>query len=348
MKQFFYLTSFCILALTACTSEYKKAGKGIEYKIIADGSGNKVLPGNFIQVHMKQMYKSSVLDTTIVDSREIKPTIDPYDTLSYPAPFFKIFGEVRKGDSLVLRLLADSAIKENPQQLPPFVKKGGYLYTTVKVINIFTTKEQVDSANSAEMKIALPKIYKKQVGEVEKILAQNKMQLGIDDNIIKDYLTKNSIVATKTSWGTYVAIHNEGTGDKIDNKQVVTVNYTGRTLDSGKVFDSNTDPKFNHVQPYQVNMAQLGGVILGWSDGLMQLKKGAKATFYIPSTLGYGLGGNPQGGIKPNANLVFDMEIVDVVSAEVFAAQAEEMKKKMQEMQKMQPENIQKTPPLKK
>ena len=27
-------------------------------------------------------------------------------------------------------------------------------------------------------------------------------------------------------------------------KDIAVVNYTGRTLDSGKVFDSNTDPKF--------------------------------------------------------------------------------------------------------
>ena len=329
MRQFIYLTTLSIFGLTACTSEYKKAERGLEYKIIGNGRGNKVAYGNFLQMHTKQIYQGSNMDTVLVDSRDIMPEIERYDSLSYPRDLFKIFGQVRKADSLVLRLSADSIFGSNMQPPPSFVKKGGYMYTSIKVINIFDSKAQADSAYAAEMKIAEPKIFKRQVQEVEKTLLLNKRQLEVDDKIISDYLAKNNIIASKSKWGTYVVINKEGVGDKIDNKSVVTINYSGRTLDSGRTFDSNIDPKFNHIGPLQVRTSTLGGMMLGWSDGLGQLRKGTKATFYIPSTLAYGTVGDLKKKIKPNANLVFDIEIVDVINEDSFDAQPKSIQKKL-------------------
>jgi len=345
MKQFFYLSAFSILALASCTSGFKKAGDGIEYKIIADGSGKKVEYGNFLQMHIVQLFKGANKDTVLNDSREIMPRIEPFDSNSYPKAYFNVFKELRKGDSLVLRLPTDSVFKYNPDQMPPFMKGGGHLYTTIKVVNIFTTPAQADSAYQAEMKIAKPKIIKKQKEEVDRQLVKNKQQIEFDGKLISEYLAKNNIKAVKGEWGTYVAIQEEGTGNKIDEKSIVSVNYTGRTLDSGKVFDSNINPK---GQPYQVNIGEVGGVILGWTDGLKQLKNGAKATFYIPSSLGYGVAGNPRAGIKPNDCLVFDIQIVDVTDAATFEAQAAEIRKKLEEAQKIKPEDQTKNPELKK
>ena len=109
------------------------------------------------------------------------------------------------------------------------------------MVNFFTTQEQADSANKAESVAAKPKIYKKQMEEIEKDLASKKAQLDIDNKIIEDYLAKNNIKATKTKWGTYVAISTEGIGEIINRNNIATVNYTGRSLDSGIVFDSNID-----------------------------------------------------------------------------------------------------------
>ncbi len=54
------------------------------------------------------------------------------------------------------------------------------------------------------------------------------------------------------------------------------------------------------------------GVVPGFGEGLKMLKKGGKATLYIPGKLGYGVNGQPAAGIGPNQMLVFDVEIVDV------------------------------------
>jgi len=348
MKQLFYLSAVSILLLSACTGSFKKGDNGLEYKIISNGSGKTIGYGNFMQIHIKQAYAGGIKDTILLDTREYMSRIQVLDSVSTPLSYFKILRQLKKGDSLVLRLLTDSAFKDAKQEMPPFMKKGKYLYTYVTMVNFFENKDQADSANQAEMVLAKPRIYKKQVEEVEKELALKKDQLAVDSKIIEEYLAKNNIKAEKTKWGTYISIVTEGTGDKLTNRQVATVNYTGRTLDSAIVFDSNTDPKFGHVQPYDVNLGELGGVIIGWTDALMQLKKGTKAVVYIPSSLGYGPSGNGE-KIKPNANLVFDIEITNAGTEEEFAARQKAMQEEMmKQMQEAQQQNNNKTEPAKK
>ena len=339
MKQLIYLSAICILALSACTGSFKKGDEGLEYKIISSGSGKKIGYGNFMQIHIKQVY-GGTKDTVMMDTRDYMPRIQVLDSVNTPLTYFKILSQLRKGDSLIIRLLTDSAFKTAKNEIPPFMKKGKYLYTYVKMVNFFETKEQADSANQAEALLAKPKIYKKQLEEIEKELAGKKAQLDADSKLIEDYLAKNNIKASKTKWGTYVAVLTEGTGDKISNANMAMVNYTGRTLDSGKVFDSNIDPTFKHVVPYPVNLGDWGGVILGWKDALLQLKNGSKATIFIPSSLGYGAEGNGA-VIKPNQNLMFDIEVSEVAKSEEYDARQqamqEEMMKKMQDAQKQNP-----------
>jgi FKBP-type peptidyl-prolyl cis-trans isomerase len=88
----------------------------------------------------------------------------------------------------------------------------------------------------------------------------------------------------------------------------VTIDYTGHLLD-GTVFDSNVDPKFQHPEPF-TTVIGVGRVIAGWDKGITLLKKGSKATLYIPSGMGYGPRGN--GRIPANSVLVFDVEVVEV------------------------------------
>lgn len=339
MKQFFYLSVFCVLALGACTGSFKKGDKGLEYKIISSGSGKTIPYGNFIQIHVKQIY-AGARDTVLSDSRDIMPHIQLFDSVTIIQAYYKIVRQLRKGDSLIIRQLTDTAYKGSPQGMPPFMKKGKYMYTTVKLLNIFETQQQADSAGMAERVVAKPRFFKKQMAEFEKQIDKSKDQLKIDDKLINDYLAKNNIKAQKTKWGTYFAISTEGVGDKIDYNSIVSINYTGRTLDSGKVVDSNVDPKFNHVAPIEVNMVEVGSVIPGWTDVLQQLKKGNKATVFIPSTLAYGVAGKE--GIKTNENLVFDMEILDVITEEQKKTKDDAAQQKMMEAERLRADSIQK------
>ncbi len=342
MKQFFYLSAICTLLLAACTGSFKKGDEGLEYKIIAKGSGKTIGYGEYMQIHVKQVYEGTK-DTVLLNSRDFMPRIQLFDSVNTPMAYFKIIRQMKKGDSLIIRILTDTAYKGSEQGMPPFMTKGKYIYTHVSLVNIFATQAQADSANKAESIGAKPRIFKKQVEEIEKDILNKKVQNDIDNKLILTHLSTNNIAASKTKWGTFIAIQSEGTGPTITNNDVVKVMYTGRTLDSNNVFDSNIDPKFNHPQPLEVNVGELGSVILGWSDALMNMKMGTKATIYIPSSLGYGLQGNGE-KIKPNSNLVFDMEVIEVTSLDVIMARQEEFQRQMAEAEKRRMDSIQNAP----
>ncbi len=125
-------------------------------------------------------------------------------------------------------------------------------------------------------------------------------QPDIDDQIIQNYLVKNNLTAIKDPSGLYYIMTQEGTGLSPDISHTVEVKYQGRLID-GTVFDqTETDKTFTYA---------LSGLILGWQIGIPMLKRGGKATFFIPSSLGYG--STTMGPIPSNSVLIFDIELID-------------------------------------
>jgi len=101
----------------------------------------------------------------------------------------------------------------------------------------------------------------------------------------------------------------EGTGPMPKPQQTIVVNYTGMFTD-GRKFDSNVDPMFKHVQPFETPIG-VGMVIKGWDEGMMSMKVGGKRRLIVPPDLGYGPNGRPP-NIPPNATLIFDVELLGV------------------------------------
>jgi FKBP-type peptidyl-prolyl cis-trans isomerase len=89
----------------------------------------------------------------------------------------------------------------------------------------------------------------------------------------------------------------------------VAMNYTGR-LENGTVFDSNVDPKFNHVQPFVFTLGA-GQVISGWDKGIVGMKVGETKTLTIPPEDAYGATGHPP-VIPPNSTLIFEVELIAI------------------------------------
>lgn len=86
-----------------------------------------------------------------------------------------------------------------------------------------------------------------------------------------------------------------------DRNSVVTVHYTGRTID-GKTFDSS----LGGVAP----AFRLKDLIEGWITALQQMHAGDRWEIYIPAEKGYGKYSQP--GIPGGSTLIFEIELVGV------------------------------------
>lgn len=104
--------------------------------------------------------------------------------------------------------------------------------------------------------------------------------------------------------GFYYEIIRKGKGPSPTMKNTVRLHYHGTLID-GTVFDSSVD----RGQPTSFPM---GGVIKGFSGGLMKTQVGGKVRIYIPSDLGYGDNPRPGGKIKPGDTLIFECELLEI------------------------------------
>ncbi len=323
-------TAALFILVTGCNEQrFQKDKDGNEYKVIRASNGKKAVAGDYIELNTLVKYKDSVLYSSVAEST---PQFIPYDTAQMP-PYFK---DVNEGDSLVIRQSTDSILNHGPGA-PEWMKKGNFITRSFKFVKLFANKEAADSAEKPYQAAAKVIARKKAEEKIQTEIKSDPELVKADDDAIKAFMAKNNLKGTKTAWGTYVVIDSAGTGAPIADSDVAVVYYTGRTFNDS-TFDSNTDANFHHQQPLYINMSEYR-VIPGWIDGLKLMQKGSKGKFIVPSYLAYGKNGAPP-KIEPNANLVFDIKVTDVVNQEQY--QQEMMKQQQQqEMQRQMMEQMQ-------
>lgn len=101
-----------------------------------------------------------------------------------------------------------------------------------------------------------------------------------------------------------------GTGVTPQANQTVVAEYSGWLQSDGTLFDSSFNPE--RSRPFQFSLGT-GSVIAGWDEAFATMQVGGKRRLIIPPALAYGESGS--GSIPPNATLIFDVELVDVLGA---------------------------------
>ncbi len=125
---------------------------------------------------------------------------------------------------------------------------------------------------------------------------------------------KSGVVTTKS--GLQYLVIKQGTGKQPAATSRVKVHYEGRLID-GTVFDSSID----RGEPLTFPLDQ---VIAGWTEGVQLMKEGAKYRLFIPASLAYGETGS--NAIPPNSTLIFEVELLEVLPAQVADTKAADKK----------------------
>jgi peptidylprolyl isomerase len=133
---------------------------------------------------------------------------------------------------------------------------------------------------------------------------EEQMMAGLE-GVCESFGADMAKVQTTASGLRYI-VTQEGTGETPAAGQTISAHYTG-CLTNGEKFDSSRD----RGSPFQTQIG-VGRVIKGWDEAFVAMKVGEKRVLIIPPDLGYGARG-AGGAIPPNATLVFDVELLDIV-----------------------------------
>lgn len=126
-------------------------------------------------------------------------------------------------------------------------------------------------------------------------------QLAIDIELIDKYLNENGITATEDPSGLRYVIHEQGDGETPAVSDTIVFTYNVVMMTTGSTVDEATSgvtyPLFRMVQAWQI--------------AIPKIQEGGSMTLYAPSGLCYGRKG--QDPIPPDANLIFDIALLEVL-----------------------------------
>jgi FKBP-type peptidyl-prolyl cis-trans isomerase FklB len=153
-----------------------------------------------------------------------------------------------------------------------------------------------------------PKISEDHANQIleDYMAAQNETEssLNFEEGLLflSENRQKKDIIETES--GLQFKIIKIGRGEKPSLKDHVKCHYHGTLLD-GTVFDSS-------IERGQPAVFPVNGVISGWTESLQMMPVGSKWRLFVPSDLAYGTKGAGS-TIGPNACLIFDVELLDIV-----------------------------------
>ncbi len=284
-----FLLAAILLASSCHGPSYQKTAGGMPYQLYP-GKGTQVAKtGEYLKVHLLQQINDSVYFST---GNKI-PLYIPIGGQAQPYDISELWTKLHVGDSVIATQMMDTFIKRMPPgNLPPQFKNGDRIITKFKVLGIFANDSLKRIDEEKETKLFAVRESK----EVEALLGEKLAGL------------------QRTPSGAYVEVITPGTGELIQQGNYVSVNYTGSTFE-GKVFDSNTDTTYKHVEPLRFSVG-VGQMIKGFDEAMPFMRKGGSAKVYIPSTLGYGAAPPPGAPIKPYEHLIFDFTVLDVQASQ--------------------------------
>ena len=217
-----------------------------------------------------------------------------------------IFGQVIQGEDVISKITDEqTSEKDSRPKNPVIIKK-------VEIIRVGKDAQKWDA----------PKVFdafmKEQNAKAQKLESQKEKNLAL--------MAEQEAKAVAQPSGIKILKLKEGNGVKPQIGADILVNYAGFLRATGDLFDTNiaeiakendaydaaraADPQYGYI-PYAWKYSPEVGLIAGFKEALLSMKVGDRIRVFIPSALAYGKQGFGNGVIPPDADLMFEIEIVD-------------------------------------
>ena len=217
-----------------------------------------------------------------------------------------IFGQVIQGEDVISKITDEQTSKEDSRPKNPVIIKK------IEIIRVGKDAQKWDA----------PKVFdafmKEQNAKAQKLESQKEKNLAL--------MAEQEAKAVAQPSGIKILKLKEGNGRTPQIGANILVNYAGFLRATGDLFDTNiaeiakendaydaaraADPQYGYI-PYAWKYSPEEGLIAGFKEALLSMKVGDRVRVFIPSALAYGKEGFGNGVIPPDADLVFEIEIVD-------------------------------------
>jgi len=305
-KNCLFFTSICLLTLaflTACNQKfpsYKQTPDGLYYRFYKqDQSAIKPQQTDFLNLDIACYLQDSLYYDWNKASKEVYLQLsDPH----FKGDLQSALAMMHVGDSASFYIKADSIAVHYYDQNPDSVglKADDYFRYEVKLL-------EVKNREQFERDIERMKQEKTETSKAK----------------FAAYIEANNISVKPYESGVYVVTTEKGKGRCPIKGERVELDFEAFLLD-GKSIGST----FGQEEKFSFVLGE-GQVIPGWEEIVPKMHIGERVRAYIPFEMAYGE--HAVSGIPPYANLVYDIKLLKITTAEELQRQAEQELTKMKE-----------------
>lgn len=297
MKKVFVnsLVFVMLVALTflACSSKYAgydKTATGLYYKLFKV-SKDTIKPKIGDWVSLTMKY--TYKDSTLFDSKQAmgSPVRFQLPVSDFKGDIYEGIAMLSPGDSADFIINADSLFKKTFRQ----PTRPAFIDTN-SVIHFYITLLTVDSPET---------LMKKEVESLKK------------------YMEEKKITVAPLASGLYFVETTAGKGAKIDSGVWVKAHFKVSLIDGKQIFSS-----YDRGEPMQFEYGKRFDTP-GFEEGISKMTKGGKATLVVPSKIAFGEMGRGA-MVPPYSTIIYEVEVVDVMSKAQHDKQIAEEKKQTQ------------------
>ncbi len=290
--------SLSFIFMVSCKDDlypgFSQTDDGLYYKFHSTSEDTlKPHVGDIVSTYMVYRYTKDGKDTVFSNSQAGVPFELPIMASTYVGDIYSGLSLMSEGDSATFVISTDSFFQKTVgSPAPELLDSGSFFFLDVKMVKIRNQK-QIEE-------------------ERQKVMQE---QLAAEVTVIDEYIKANNLQMETDPSGIFFKSNKPGKGKTPTTGSIANFNVIAKVIGPQGMEFINT---YNEGKPvdFEVGTGQLG---VGFEAGLNKMKEGEKATFIVPFNLAFGDQGM-RGYIPPFATLVFEVELIKVVSAEEMQA----------------------------